>query len=59
MLKSEHVAEQFISILPKREPDLVQGYIDSLIDMFNTDEPVLYQQGIYDGIRIMKLIDKL
>lgn len=42
MLKSEHAVEQFISLLPKRDQDLIQGYIDSLINMFNTDEPFLY-----------------
>lgn len=59
MLKSEYSAEQFINSLPKREQELVQGYIDSLIDMFNTDEPFLYQQGIHDGIRLMKFIETL
>lgn len=59
MLESEYAAEQFISLLPKREHDLVQGYIDNLIDMFNIDEPFLYQQGVFDGIRLMKFIDSL
>lgn len=59
MLKSEYAAEQFISLLPKRERDLVQSYIDNLIDMFNTDEPFLCQQGVFDGIRLIKFIDSL
>lgn len=59
MLESEYAAEQFISLLPKWEKDLFQGYIDSLIDMFSTDEPFLYQQGIFDGIRVMKFIHRL
>ena len=59
MLKSEQSAEQFISLLPRREQDLVQDYINNLIHMFNTDESFLYQQGIFDGIQIMKFIETI
>lgn len=59
MLESEHAAEQFINLLPEREQEIIQGYIDNLIDMFNTDEPFLYQQGIFDGIKVMKIISTL
>ncbi len=59
MLESEYAAKQFISLLPKQEHDLIQGYIDDLIDMFNTDELFLYQQGIFDGIWVMKFIHRL
>lgn len=30
-----------------------------LSDMLNTDEPFLYQQGVFDGIWLMKFIDKI
>lgn len=56
MLASEYTAEQFISSLPKREQDLIQSYIDNLIDMFNTDKPFLYKQDIFDGIRLIKFV---
>ena len=59
MLKSEQTSEQLINLLPKREQDLVQDYIKNLINLFNTDESFIYQQVIYDGIRIMKFIDNL
>ncbi|MDL2302653.1 hypothetical protein LJC58_09950 [Lachnospiraceae bacterium OttesenSCG-928-D06] len=39
--------------------DRISMLIDNLVDMFNTDEPYLYQQGVFDGIQIMKLIDKI
>lgn len=52
-------AELFICSLPEREQNIIQGYIDSLIAMFAKDEPFLYQQGFFDGIRVMKFIDNL
>lgn len=41
------------------EQEFLRDFLHKRINMFNTDEQFLYQQGIIDGIRIMNFIDTL
>lgn len=52
-------AEIFIENLPRKEKELVQNYIDSLIRQFALEETFLYQHGFMDGVKMLKHINKL
>lgn len=52
-------AEDIIDALPTAEKNLIQNYIDSLIEQLEKREIFLYKQGFLDGIKIMKKINKL
>ena len=52
-------AEIFIENLPRKEKELVQNYIDSLIRQFALEETFLYQHGFMDGVKMLKHIGKL
>lgn len=52
-------AEQIIDNLSDEERELVQNYIDNFTDLFATNEPYLYQQGVCDGLHITRFFTKL
>lgn len=52
-------AEIFIENLPCKEKELVENYIDSLINQLALEETFLYQHGFMDGMKLLKYIHKL
>ncbi|WP_313182117.1 hypothetical protein [Lacrimispora sp.] len=52
-------AEIFIENLPDKEKKLVENYIDSLISQLAIEEVFMYQHGFFDGVKVLKYIDKL
>ena len=52
-------AEIFIENLPSKKKELVENYIDSLINRLASEEAFLYQHGFMDGIRVLKYITEL
>nr|WP_288829977.1 hypothetical protein [uncultured Clostridium sp.] len=52
-------AEIFIENLPNKERELIENYINSLINQFALEEVFLYQHGFIDGIKALKYIIKM
>ena len=51
-------AEIFIVNLPSQEKELVEDYIDSLMNQLALKEHFLYMHGFIDGIKVLKYIDE-
>lgn len=51
-------AEIFIENLPSKEKELVENYIDSLINQLALEEAFLYQHGFMDGVSVLKKLCK-
>ena len=49
-------AEYFISHLPPHERELLQNYIDNILQSLLTEGPYLYKQGFSDALRVKKLM---
>lgn len=52
-------AESIMKHLPKADYDILEQYIDQMIDQIAEEETVLYTSGFTDGIRVMKFINQL
>ncbi|MEY8357224.1 hypothetical protein AALB39_28320 [Lachnospiraceae bacterium 54-53] len=51
--------EIFIENLPCKKKELIENYIDSLINRFALEEAFLYQHGFMDGVKLLKYFIQL
>jgi len=52
-------AEHFINTLPRTERELIQNYIDNILNYLFVEEPFLYQNGFWDTCRVMNFLKAL
>lgn len=52
-------AEDFIQNLPEPSRELVENYIERFTDWLAEEEPYLYQQGFWDGVRVSNYLRTL
>ncbi|MCC8027698.1 MAG: hypothetical protein LIP16_20630 [Clostridium sp.] len=52
-------AEVILKHLPEADRDILNRYLEHLVDHMAEEEPCLYVGGFKDGIRTMKLISNL
>jgi len=52
-------AEAIIDSLPEKDKELVENYINRIIDDLGAHEPFLYKQGFLDGIKVMREMIRL
>lgn len=52
-------AEEIINSLPNADKNLVQKYIDNIMERMAREEPFLYKHGFLDGIKAFKNIVNL
>lgn len=52
-------AEDFIEQLPQEEKEMMQDYITGYLENSTIKDRYLYQQGILDGVKILKFLHHL
>ena len=59
VLKNMDLAQKIIDSLPQHQQDVINQILNQTVDDYADIELALYKEGLLDGIRIMKYLQKL